>query len=413
MKTLIPPAREATARLRDCLAGLGAKPPIPLHSPTFTKNDLRYVKDCIDTGWVSSVGSYVDKFEAHCAAAAGTRHAVATVNGTAALHAALHLIGIGPGDAVICPALTFIATANAIAYTGAKPIFLDSAWDTLGLDPAALREFTTSACDRRGNELFHVATGLRISVAIAVHIFGHPAEMATLNEVCDTVGIALIEDSTEAVGSLYRGHLCGGLTKLGTFSFNGNKLITTGGGGAITTDDDALAARLKHLTTTARVSHDWNYDHDMVGFNYRLPNLNAALGCSQFERFPAMLEQKRQLHARYHGAFENLPGVRLFTERDDCRSNHWLNALIFDDPAEAQTFLNETNDAGISTRPCWRLMPDTGAYAGRSVSGAIPVARDIAARLVNIPSSPWLMSPPQKIGSSAPRSRARRAGTPR
>lgn len=368
---------------------LGVTGNVPLHAPVFTGNERRYVLDCLDTGWVSSVGSYVDRFEEMTAAVAGTKFAIATVNGTAALHVALHALGVGPGHYVLCPTLTFIATANAITYCGATPLFVDSALDTLGMDAVKLRSFLSSQCVMRDGHCYW--NGRPIVAALPVHIFGQPVDMDPLNQLCAEYGIAVIEDSTEALGSSYRGRSCGSLARLGTFSFNGNKIITTGGGGMVVTDDEALAQKLKHLTTTARVPAGWEFQHDEIGYNYRLPNLNAALGCGQLERLDRYLAAKRRLHDLYRDAFAGAEGVRLVESVDGSQSNYWLCALMFKDKQARNEFLAMTNEQGIQTRPCWQLMHQSLAYANAPCAGGMETAESIADQLVNIPSSPWLV----------------------
>jgi perosamine synthetase len=369
-------ARRLTEFYRSTLALEGT---VPLHAPNFSGREWEYVKDCLDTGWVSSVGAYVDRFETMVAEAAGTRFAVATVNGTAALHAALHALGVGPGDLVVCPTLTFVATCNAVAYTGAQPLLVDIDPATLAIDPARL------------HVLLAGWQGPPVKAIVPVHIFGNPADMDALAAISAQFAIPLIEDATEALGSHYKGRPCGSLSRLGTFSFNGNKTLTTGGGGMITTDDEDLARRLKHLTTTARVPHAWWFDHDEIGFNYRLPNLNAALGCAQMERLADLAAAKRRLAALYSEVLADCPGCRLFRPPAFADSIHWLNAVLLDDPADRDRFLEETNSAGIQTRPCWNLMHRTGAHGASPRMDDLSAAEDIAARLVNIPSSPWMV----------------------
>ena len=362
---------------------------IPLHAPVFGGQERRYVLDCLDSGWVSSVGSYVDRFEEMTAAVAGTRFAVATVNGTAALHVALHALGVGAGNLVLCPSLTFIATANAIAYSGATPLLVDSATDTLGMDVVKLRSFLYEQCQVRDGACYW--NGRRIAAATPVHVFGQPVHMNELNQLCDEFHIAVIEDSTEALGSTYQGRPCGSLARMGTFSFNGNKIITTGGGGMVVTDDEDLARRLKHLTTTARIPAGWEFQHDEIGYNYRLPNLNAALGCGQLERLDRYLAAKRHLHDLYRDAFAGIDGVRLVESVDGSQSNYWLCALMFEDKASRDAFLSITNEQGIQTRPCWQLMHQSVAYAHAPCTDRLETAEKIADQLVNIPSSPWLV----------------------
>lgn len=358
----------------------------PLHAPRFAGAEWTYLKDCLDTGWVSSVGAYVDRFERDLAAAFGARRAVATVNGTAALHVALLLAGVRPGDEALIPALTFVATANAVRYCGAVPHFVDSEWATLGLDPDALDAWLSEIAERRAGGPVNRRTGRRIAAVAPMHAFGHPARIDRLLAVAADWEIPVVEDAAESLGSLLDGRPLGARGLVGATSFNGNKIVTTGGGGAILTDDDALADRARHLTTTAKQPHPWAFVHDETGFNYRLPNVNAALGCAQLEQLPAMLADKRRLAARYLAAFAGVAGARVFAEPQGARSNYWLNALVLDDPADRDPLLAATNAAGLMTRPAWTLMPDLPMH-GDCPAAPLPVARDIAARLVNIPSS--------------------------
>lgn len=358
----------------------------PLHAPRFAGAEWTYLKDCLDTGWVSSVGAYVDRFERDLAAAFGARRAVATVNGTAALHVALLLAGVRPGDEALIPALTFVATANAVRYCGAVPHFVDSEWATLGLDPDALDAWLSEIAERRAGGPVNRRTGRRIAAVAPMHAFGHPARIDRLLAVAADWEIPVVEDAAESLGSLLDGRPLGARGLVGATSFNGNKIVTTGGGGAILTDDDALADRARHLTTTAKQPHPWAFVHDETGFNYRLPNVNAALGCAQLEQLPAMLADKRRLAARYLAAFAGVAGARVFAEPQGARSNYWLNALVLDDPADRDPLLAATNAAGLMTRPAWTLMPDLPMH-GDCPAAPLSVARDIAARLVNIPSS--------------------------
>ena len=293
----------------------------PLHEPRFAGAEMRYVGECIETGWVSSVGAFVDRFEADLARACDARRAVATVNGTAALHVALLLADVQPGDEVAIPALTFVATANAVAYCGAIPHLVDSEWSTLGLDPAALDAWLEEIARPGDTGPINRQTGRRIAAVVPMHTFGHPVRMDALRRIAAKCGLPMVDDSTEALGSRLDGRALGAHGLLGTFSFNGNKIITTGGGGAIVTDDDELADRAKHLTTTAKVPHYWLFMHDQIGFNYRMPNLNAALGCAQLEQLPKLLDSKRQLAARWREGFAGLGGVRFIDEPSWGRSN--------------------------------------------------------------------------------------------
>lgn len=380
-----PLARRLERIMRDDLRLQGQ---VPLHSPVFAGREWDYVKECLDTGWVSSVGAYVDRFEAAMAARAGTRYAIATTNGTAALHASLHALGVTRGDLVICPTLTFVATANAIAYCGASPLLADSEAKTLGLDAAALDDFLMAHAVRRDDGL-HL-DGRRIAAVLPVHLFGHAADLTALAAMCARWNLPMVEDASEALGTLHRGRPCGGVGRLGTFSFNGNKIITTGGGGMIVTDDEALARRLKHLTTTARVRHDWQFLHDEVGFNYRLPNLNAALGVAQLEQLDGLIEAKRRVAGFYRTELADLPDVRFLDEPEGDRSIFWLNAALVEDPAARDQILAQTNAMGIDTRPAWVPMHELPAFRDAPRTGPLSVAQGIIDRLVNLPSSAWL-----------------------
>jgi len=359
---------------------------VPLHAPQFAGAEWRYLKECLDTGWVSSVGAFVDRFERDLAQAFGVARAVATVNGTAALHMALLLAGVKPQDEVLIPALTFVATANAVRYCGAVPHLVDSDRETLGLAPEALEAWLTEIAEPGADGARNRMTGRRIAAVAPMHAFGHPMRIDALIAVARKWGLAVVEDAAESLGSLRDGRPLGGRGLVGATSFNGNKIITTGGGGAILTDDADLADRAKHLTTTAKQPHPWLFLHDETGFNYRLPNINAALGCAQLEQLPQMLAAKRRLAAAYAEAFAQVEGLRFFNEPPGAQSNYWLNAVILDNPADRDPFLEETNAAGLMTRPCWTLMSDLPMHRD-CPSAPLPVARDIAARLVNIPSS--------------------------
>lgn len=361
---------------------------IPLHEPEFRGAEWDMVKECLDTGWVSSVGKYVDRFEAEVAELSGARFGVAVANGTAALQVAMLLADVRPGDEVLMPALTFVATANAASHGGAIPHFVDSAPGTLGLDPAALDAHLGAIAEMRGGALVNRETGRRLAAIVPMHTFGHPVDMDALAEVAARHGLPVIEDAAESLGSLYHGRPCGGLGLIGTLSFNGNKIVTTGGGGAIVTNDEALARRAKHLTTTAKRPHKWEFDHDEIAFNYRLPNLNAALGCAQLAQLPGRIAQKRRLAGRYLDAFADCPVARIFAEPAGCESNYWLNTLMLE-PAHAgdrDRVLAVLNDAGLMSRPVWTPMHRLSMY--RDCPRAdLSVAEDLAARIINLPSS--------------------------
>lgn len=361
---------------------------VALHEPSFSGNEWKYVKECLDTTFVSSVGKFVDRFENDLAEYTGAAHAIAVVNGTAALHVALQLAGVYAGDEVLVPALTFVATANAIAHCGALPHFVDSEEYTLGVDPVRLREYLRENTEQRNGLCVNRATSKVIRALVPMHVFGHPANLEGLIEVARDFNLALVEDAAESLGSFYQGRHTGTFGLLGTLSFNGNKTITTGGGGAILTNDPELARRAKHLTTTAKLLHPWEYRHDAVAYNYRMPNINAALGCAQLEQLPSFLESKRKLFDLYRKAFANIDGGRLVVEPEHCRSNYWLQTLMLDKANSYQrdAILKATNDAGIMTRPAWELMNELIPYRD-CPSMDLYVAKSLSDRLINIPSS--------------------------
>lgn len=364
---------------------------IPLHEPEFAGNEWAYVKDCIDTGWVSSVGSYVDRFEDELAKFTGASQAVATANGTAALHICMLLAGVEPGDEVLLPTLTFIATTNAVSYTGATPHFVDAETRTLGVDAARLEAHLQEVADRVGGRCVNRNTGATIRALVVMHVFGHPCDMAALSGLCERWGLVLIEDAAESLGSYYQGRHTGNIGSIAALSFNGNKVMTTGGGGAIITNDPELGRRAKHLTTTARVPHRWNFIHDEIGYNYRLPNLNAALGCAQLEQLPNMLARKRILAHRYAAAFEGMAGVRFLAEPEGSCSNYWLNAILLDrvHSAEHEEVLRVLNDANYMSRPVWTLMHLLPMYAN-CPRADLSISERLARSVINIPSSPRL-----------------------
>ena len=368
---------------------------VALHEPTFAGNEWSYLKECLDSTFVSSVGIFVDRFEQDLAAFTGAKHAVAVASGTAALHIALKLAGVTSNDEVLVPALTFIATANAVSYCGAIPHFVDSDERTLGVEPVKLREHLTRHTEIRGGHCLNRETGRVIRALVPMHTFGHPVDLDGLLAVARDFQLELVEDAAESLGSYYHGRHTGTLGRLSTLSFNGNKTITTGGGGAILTNDSALARRAKHLTTTAKLPHAWEFRHDEVGYNYRLPNLNAALGCAQLEQLPAMLAAKRELFLRYQAAFRPIAGVTVMAEPAGCRSNYWLQTLILSPTvaSERDVLLGAINEAGFMSRPIWTLMHELAPYQACPRMN-LAEAESLSRRVLNIPSSSNLISAP-------------------
>jgi len=367
------------------VVGLGS---VALHEPQFDGNEWKYLKECLDSTFVSSTGKFVDRFESDLASYTGAKHVVAVVNGTAALHVALLLAGVKPKDEVLIPTLTFIATANAVSYCGATPHFVDSEERTLGLNPQALREYLKDVARVRNGQCINNITGQVIRAVVPMHTFGHPIDIEKMVEIAKEFCLVLVEDATESLGSSYQGRHMGNFGLMGTLSFNGNKTITTGGGGAIITNDPVLAKHIKHITTTAKVSHRWNCLHDEIGYNYRLPNINAALGCAQLERLDGFLDSKRSLFERYKAAFSNVSDVDIFSEPAGCRSNYWLQTLMLGSSAaeHLNDILVATNDAGLMTRPVWTLIHRLAPYK-ECPKMELPVAKSLAKRLINLPSS--------------------------
>lgn len=361
---------------------------IPLHAPAFRGNEKHYLEECIDSTFVSSVGPFVDRFEQIVASVAGTKFAVAVANGTEALHIALLLAGVKPNELVLTQALTFVATANAISYCGAHPCFVDISKTTLGMSPASLEHFLAENTVYRDGKLVEKRTNRRIAACVPVHVFGHPCEIDKIIEICDKFNLPVVEDAAEAVGSKFANRSAGSWGKIGVFSFNGNKIVTCGGGGALVTHDENIAKMAKHLTTTAKLSHAWEYKHDMVGYNYRLPNLNAALACAQLEQLEQFIASKRAIADEYLHFFSAM-GVQFVQEPPNAYSNYWLNAILLKDREERNRFLTYTNERGVMTRPCWTLMHRLPMYAEAPRSD-LPVSEWIEDRLVNIPSSATL-----------------------
>jgi perosamine synthetase len=378
--------RDAAFQLTvDFIQGVYGQDFVTLHRPVFEGNEKQYLIDCIDSNFVSSVGAKVTEFELQIAAFTGAKHAVATVNGTAALHVALQLVGVQRDDEVITQAMTFIATCNALSYAGAHPVFVDVDRDTLGLSPTALRQFLVSHAEVRDGHAFNKSTGRRITACVPMHTFGFPCRIEEIVCICDEYGIAVVEDAAESLGSYVGTRHTGTFGKLATLSFNGNKVITTGGGGMIISDDAALAAHAKHLTTTAKVPHPFEFVHDEVGYNYRLPNLNAALGCAQMERLTEMLVVKTDLAGRYAAFFESI-GVAFMRAPTGTTANYWLNAIVLDSLQERDAFLEFANSRGVMTRPIWRLMTRLAMFRHCQHDG-LANSQWLEDRVVNIPSS--------------------------
>ncbi|OYZ33669.1 MAG: aminotransferase DegT [Sulfuricurvum sp. 17-40-25] len=358
---------------------------IPLHEPRFVGNEKKYLNECIDSTFVSSVGKFVDQFETEFARTVGAKYAIATVNGTAALHISLILAGVERDDEVITQPLTFIATCNAISYIGAKPIFLDVDLDTMGLSPKAVRDFLEKHCVLTDEKCLNGTTGKTIKACVPMHTFGHPCRIDELKKICDEWHIALVEDAAESLGSYYKGKHTGTFGCVGAFSFNGNKIITSGGGGIIVTDDELLAKRAKHITTTAKVPHKWEYVHDEIGYNYRLPNLNAALLCAQLEQLERFLENKRIVAAEYKEFFMS-QNIRFVEEPLNAKSNYWLNTILLDNMQARDEFLDYTNTNGVMTRPIWALMNKLEMFKACQCDN-LENSLFLEERVVNIPSS--------------------------
>ena len=358
---------------------------IPLHEPRFIGNEKKYLNECIDSTFVSSVGKFVDEFEVKIANYTGAKYAVATSNGTSALHIALLLSGVKSDDEVITQPLTFVAACNAISYCGAKPLFIDVDKDTLGLSPSALKGFLDKNTIITNQQCINNKTGKVIKACVPMHTFGHPCRIDEIIAICDQYYINVIEDAAESLGSFYKDKHTGTFGQVGVMSFNGNKIITAGGGGCIVTDDEALAKQAKHLTTTAKVTDKWEYNHDMIGYNYRMPNLNAALMVAQLEQIDKFLLNKRVLANAYESFFSGVD-IKFTKEPKDSKSNYWLNAIILKDKKQLDLFLYETNSASVMTRPTWVLMNKLSMFKEAQCTD-LTNAEWLEERVVNIPSS--------------------------
>ena len=358
---------------------------IPLHQPTFSGNEKKYVLDTIDSTFVSSVGAYVNQFEEMIAEISETRHAVAVVNGTSGIEVALRLVGVESGNEVLTQALTFVATANAIAYNGATPVFLDVDMDTMGLSPQSVENFLNEFGELRNNGCFNKKTGKRISACLPMHTFGFPVHLDELLKVCTKWKIPVVEDAAESLGSKYKGKATGSFGEAGVFSFNGNKIVTSGGGGAVVTNNSNLGISAKHLTTTAKKPHSYEYNHDELGYNYRMPNLNAALACAQLENLDLFLNKKRSLAKKYEEFFKK-SSLKFRTELPETKANYWLMCVELENLEERNEFLIETNKHNVMTRPIWKLMFNLPMYIDCYRDDQVN-ARFLESRIINIPSS--------------------------
>jgi perosamine synthetase len=358
---------------------------IPLHEPRFLGNEKKYINECIDSTFVSSVGKFVDRFEDEIIKYTGAKFSIATSNGTSALHISLILANVSKDCEVITQPLTFVATCNAISYCNAKPVFVDVDKDTMGLSPIALKNFLKKNTIVKDNKCINIKTNKVIKVCIPMHTFGHSCKIDKIKEICDDYNIFLIEDAAESVGTFYKNKHTGTFGKLGTLSFNGNKIITSGGGGCIITDDENLAKKAKHITTTAKLTHKWDFNHDMIGYNYRMPNLNAALLVAQLEKLDNFLIDKRNLASKYENFFKNLE-IDFFKEPKNSKSNYWLNCIILKNKNQRDKFLEDTNSNGVMTRPIWILMNKLPMFK-ESQSGVLKNSEWLYNHVVNIPSS--------------------------
>ena len=372
-------------KITDFIRELYGSSEVSLHAPCFIGNEKKYLSECIDTTFVSSVGQFVDRFEEKMVQYTGAARAITCVNGTNALHLALLLVGVARGDEVLTQALTFIATCNTIRYIDAHPVFLDVDQSTMGLSPDAMLEWLSRNAEIKDSQCFNKNTQRRIKACVPMHTFGHPARIDEIASVCKEYHIELVEDAAESLGSLYKGQHTGLFGRVGVISFNGNKTITTGGGGMLLLNNEELGVQAKHLTTQAKVPHSWEFIHDRVGYNYRMPNINAALGCAQLEHLEEFVLNKRETAQKYRAFFATIDDVDYFIEPENCRSNYWLNVILLKDRQAQQNFLQYTNDHGIMTRPAWQLMNRLEMFKGCETDG-LKHTQWLEERIVNIPS---------------------------
>jgi aminotransferase in exopolysaccharide biosynthesis len=376
------------AQVLEAIVKVVGPSPVKLHEPTFDGNEWNYVKECLDSTYVSSVGKFVDKFESDLADFTGAKYAISVASGTAALHIALKLSGVVENDEILVPALTFVATANAVTYCNAVPHFIDSEENTLGMDAEKLREYLKKITKQKNGLCINISTGRVIRAMVPMHTFGHPANIEGLLSISRDFNIVLVEDAAESIGSYYFGRHTGTFGLFGVLSFNGNKTITTGGGGAILTNDASLARHAKHLTTTAKIPHKWEFSHDEIGYNYRMPNINAALGCAQLEQLPNKLDAKRKLFDAYKQVFKNNKFLQIVTEPANCKSNYWLQTIKLNNESliMRDKILDVTNNAGYMTRPTWVLLSELDQF-NFSPKSDLTVSKELFLSLINIPSS--------------------------
>ncbi len=358
---------------------------VPLHAPSFSGNEKKYLNECIDSTFVSSVGKFVDRFEDMVEQYTGAKKAVVCVNGTNALHIALTLVGVERDDEVLTQALTFIATCNAISYIGANPVFIDVDRDTMGLSPKSVRSWLEKNAEIKDGQCFNRNTGRRVKACVPMHTFGHPMKVDELIDICKEYHIEVVEDAAEGMGSFYKGKHTGTFGKVGAISFNGNKTITTGGGGMLLFQDEELGKYAKHITTQAKVPHKWDFVHDEIGYNLRMPNINAAIGCAQMENLEKYIQNKRKTAEKYIAFFKDITDFEFFVEPKDCKSNYWLNVVLVKDKRSKQEFLEYTNNNGIMTRPVWALMNKLDMFRNCETDG-LENTQWFEDRVVNIPS---------------------------
>lgn len=380
--------KELPKAICSAIASVVQSKTVPLHEPSFQGQEWAYLKDCLNSTFVSSVGAYVDRFERAIAKFTGADFAIAVSSGTSGLHIALKLVGVKPQDEVLVPSLSFVATANAVAYCFAQPHFIDCYIDHPAVDPEKLDQYLHVETEQRDGQCVNKKTQNIIRAIVPMHVFGHPVDMNALNIVAYEHNIKVVEDAAESLGSFYKTKHTGTLSELGVLSFNGNKIITTGGGGAILTNNETFAKRAKHLTTTAKIPHKWDFNHDEIGYNYRMPNLNAALGCAQLEQIESFIKSKRELYRLYKLKLEHISEIKLMAETIGNQSNYWLQAIVLSEKVKDQfdKILKVTNNFGISTRPIWKPLDELTPYVNCPRMD-LSRAKSLSKRIINLPSS--------------------------